>query len=95
MKAYYFDNLEGEHNLPHEGKSVSVSELKQIGVEYHFIPTGAQMDEKLKEFCSKRSYKNHDQVIISPTSLSNYEEKMKMFYEEYQFPLPPAPCHQL
>ena len=41
MKAYYFDNAEGDQRLPHFDESlppVDVNTLKRIGVEYWFIP---------------------------------------------------------
>ena len=41
MKAYYFDNAEGDQRLPHFDESlppVDVNTFEKIGVKYWFIP---------------------------------------------------------
>ena len=41
MKAYYFDNADGDQRLPHRDESlplVDLNTLQMIGVEYRFIP---------------------------------------------------------
>jgi len=39
MKAYYFDNVEGDQRLPHfDGRLVDEKTLERLGVKYWFIP---------------------------------------------------------
>lgn len=41
MKAYYFDNAEGDPRMPHFDESlppVDENTLKTLGIEYRFIP---------------------------------------------------------
>jgi len=39
MKAYYFDNVEGDQRLPHfDERPVDEQTLERIGVKYWFIP---------------------------------------------------------
>ena len=41
MKAYYFDNAEGDQRMPHFDESlppVDANTLQMIGVKYWFIP---------------------------------------------------------
>ena len=39
MKAYYFDNAEGDQRLPHfDGRPVDEKTLERLGFKYWFIP---------------------------------------------------------
>lgn len=81
MKAYWYDNVEGDQRLPHDsGREVSLEQLARVGVLYSHHPTVDTVDELAKE----RSYKNRDQVTISPSAMGEiYEEKVKSFFSEH------------
>ncbi|KAG2137176.1 Acireductone dioxygenase ARD family [Suillus cothurnatus] len=77
MRAYYFDNLEGDQRLPHDsGMDVSDEILRSIGVLHWRIPIDAE---------GKRGItKNHDIVAISKEGLGDeFETKIKSFYHEH------------
>ncbi|KAF2638997.1 1,2-dihydroxy-3-keto-5-methylthiopentene dioxygenase [Massarina eburnea CBS 473.64] len=81
MKAYYFDNLPGDQRLPHDsGREVSASDLSKLGILHFNYPDV----EDVNALASSRSYKNRDEVSISPTTMGDvYEEKMKNFFHEH------------
>jgi 1,2-dihydroxy-3-keto-5-methylthiopentene dioxygenase len=54
--------------------------LAQLGVLYQHITSQADVDE----LAVKRSYKNRDEVIVSPEKMGDiYEEKVKSFFHEH------------
>ncbi|KAK3168688.1 1,2-dihydroxy-3-keto-5-methylthiopentene dioxygenase [Lepraria neglecta] len=81
MKAYYYDDAEGDQRLDHDsGREVSTSYLTQLGVLYHRCPSVSAVDE----IAEKRSYKNRDEITVSPDKMGAvYEEKVKMFFNEH------------
>jgi 1,2-dihydroxy-3-keto-5-methylthiopentene dioxygenase len=81
MKAYWYDNLPGDQRLPHDsGRTVDPTYLAQLGVLYQHITSQADVDE----LAVKRSYKNRDEVIVSPEKMGDiYEEKVKSFFHEH------------
>jgi 1,2-dihydroxy-3-keto-5-methylthiopentene dioxygenase len=86
MRAYFFDNLEGDQRLPHDsGIEVSEEVLKSIGVLHWHIPVDAQgkYEQEVAAVAKERDYKNHDIIAISKESLGDeYETKIKNFYHE-------------
>ncbi|KAI4723928.1 1,2-dihydroxy-3-keto-5-methylthiopentene dioxygenase [Aureobasidium sp. EXF-10728] len=80
MKAYWYDNIEGDQRLPHDsGRPVTPTDLSKLGIichNYHSL-------DSVNELASSRDYKNRDEVTISPTTLPNYEEKVKIFFHEH------------
>ncbi|KAG2347557.1 Acireductone dioxygenase [Suillus weaverae] len=87
MRAYYFDNLEGDQRLPHDsGMDVSDEALKSIGVLHWHIPIDVEgkYEQEIAAIAKERNYKNHDVVAISKEGLGDeYETKMKNFYHEH------------
>ncbi|KAE9374844.1 Acireductone dioxygenase [Stipitochalara longipes BDJ] len=81
MKAYWFDNEEGDQRLPHDsGREVSPAYLSQLGVLYHHIPSEPDVDK----LASERHYKNRDIITVSPEKMGAiYEEKVKSFFNEH------------
>lgn len=78
MRAYYLDN---------PSKVVSKPRLESLGVLYWNVPADTyKEDGMLEKICQERSYKNRDEVRISPTLIPNYEEKVKIFFTEYETP---------
>ncbi|KAJ8064613.1 hypothetical protein OCU04_006941 [Sclerotinia nivalis] len=81
MRAYWFDNKEGDQRELHDsGRDVDPEYLEKLGVlYYHFA------DEKdVDKLASDRSYKNRDVITVSPEKMGDvYEEKVKMFFNEH------------
>jgi 1,2-dihydroxy-3-keto-5-methylthiopentene dioxygenase len=81
MKAYWFDNLEGDQRLPHDsGRPVDPAYLSALGVTHYYLPDDL---DSVNKIASERNYKNRDEIEISPTLLPNYEEKVKTFFHEH------------
>lgn len=81
MKAYWFDNLPGDQRLPHDsGRLVSPDYLSSLGILHYELPDNL---EAVNQIASERQYKNRDTVEISPSTLPNYEEKVKNFFHEH------------
>ncbi|KAF2790070.1 Acireductone dioxygenase [Melanomma pulvis-pyrius CBS 109.77] len=81
MKAYWFDNLPGDQREPHNsGREVSAEYLDQLGIKYFNYPDLADVNA----LASQRSYKNRDEITISPKTMGDvYEEKVKNFFNEH------------
>jgi len=80
MKAYYFDNLPGDQRLPHDSsRPVSPEHLSKLGIIHHNTPNIADVDA----IAAERSYKNRDTIEISPSTLPDYENKVKNFFHEH------------
>ncbi|KAF2993794.1 1,2-dihydroxy-3-keto-5-methylthiopentene dioxygenase [Curvularia kusanoi] len=81
MKAYWFDNVEGDQRLPHDsGRAVDPSYLANLGVLYHHIISQSDVDT----LAAQRSYKNRDEITVSPSVMGAiYEEKVKSFFHEH------------
>jgi len=99
MKAYWYDNIEvshsspllrplhtltqqkqGDQRLPHDsGRPVTPTDLSNLGIICHHYPSL----DSVNSLASSRDYKNRDEVTISPTTLPNYEEKVKVFFHEH------------
>ncbi|KAI8575927.1 hypothetical protein K450DRAFT_259424 [Umbelopsis ramanniana AG] len=84
MRAYYYDNTELDQREVHDsGKPVSVDQLSQVGVLYWRI-TGDNAIEELDKVAAERSYKNRDQIVVSPEAMGEiYETKVKSFFDEH------------
>ncbi|CAG7852614.1 1,2-dihydroxy-3-keto-5-methylthiopentene dioxygenase 1 {ECO:0000255/HAMAP-Rule:MF_03154} {ECO:0000255/HAMAP-Rule:MF_03154}; AltName: Full=Acireductone dioxygenase (Fe(2+)-requiring) 1 {ECO:0000255/HAMAP-Rule:MF_03154}; Short=ARD 1 {ECO:0000255/HAMAP-Rule:MF_03154}; Short=Fe-ARD 1 {ECO:0000255/HAMAP-Rule:MF_03154} [Serendipita indica DSM 11827] len=89
MKAYYFDNVEGDQRLPHFDSAlppVSQSDLAKYGVLYWHIPIDqdGNWEQAIDQIAAERSYKNRDIINVSKTGLGDlYESKIKSFFEEH------------
>lgn len=80
MRAYYYDNLPGDQRLAHDsGREVPAEHLASLGIHHYHLPSL----ESVNEVAAQRAYKNRDQVTISPTTLPNYEDKVKAFFAEH------------
>jgi len=81
MKAYWFDNREGDQRQKHDsGREVESSYLAKLGVLYHHCPEMSSVDNIAKD----RHYKNRDEITVSPQAMGNvYEDKVKMFFDEH------------
>ncbi|KAH8653652.1 ARD/ARD' family-domain-containing protein [Xylariales sp. PMI_506] len=81
MRAYWYDNLEGDQRLPHDsGKDVTPADLEKLGVLYFRLP---ELDS-VNELAAKRGYKNRDEITVSPEKMGAiYEDKVKSFFDEH------------
>ncbi|KAJ5139298.1 uncharacterized protein N7515_004146 [Penicillium bovifimosum] len=81
MKAYWYDNLEGDQREPHDsGRAVSEEKLASLGVLYKHCPTIEAVDT----IAASRGYRNRDEVCVSPQTMGAvYEEKVKSFFSEH------------
>ncbi|ORY07491.1 1,2-dihydroxy-3-keto-5-methylthiopentene dioxygenase 3 [Basidiobolus meristosporus CBS 931.73] len=86
MHAYYYDtNSQADPREAHQlnpNQPVSLETLKEAGVLYWRL-AGEEGRQQLEKIAEERQYKNRDVVTISPDKLPNYEEKIKMFFEEH------------
>ncbi|KAL8746629.1 MAG: hypothetical protein Q9190_001381 [Brigantiaea leucoxantha] len=81
MKSYWFDNVPGDQREDHDsGRPVDTEALDGLGVHYYYCPSLSTVDS----IASERSYKNHDEIIVSPEKMGSvYEEKVRMFFNEH------------
>jgi len=81
MKAYKFDEAPGDQREDHDsGRPVTIDELSKLGVIYRSCPSISSVDA----IAAERSYKNRDQITVSPGSMgSAYEDKVKIFFIEH------------
>ncbi|KAJ1899367.1 1,2-dihydroxy-3-keto-5-methylthiopentene dioxygenase [Kickxella alabastrina] len=85
MRAYFYDNIDADQRELHDsGIPVSIEKLNSIGVFYRHLDGNAEEQQaEVEKLCIERSYKNRDEINISPTLLPNYEEKIKTFFSEH------------
>ncbi|KAL8676283.1 MAG: hypothetical protein Q9224_004476 [Gallowayella concinna] len=81
MKTYWFDNRAGDQREDHDsGRPVDPEYLSQLGVLYYYCPSV----EGVNAIASERSYKNRDEIVVSPVKMGPaYEDKVKMFFNEH------------
>jgi len=81
MKAYWFDNQEGDQRLPHDsGREVDAGYLAKLGVLYYHCPDVAEVDE----IAQQRHYRNRDVITVSPQAMGDvYESKVRSFFDEH------------
>lgn len=80
------DSSDEDQRLSHQKdppEFVSIEELKKIGVEYWYFEPESFVDDGLSEFKMKRGYTYQDRIEVSPSTLENYETKIKSFYDEH------------
>ncbi|KAG9511277.1 1,2-dihydroxy-3-keto-5-methylthiopentene dioxygenase 1 [Fragariocoptes setiger] len=71
------------HRLSDE-HDISLDYLRQLGVLYwKFKPSTFDRDPAFIEMKKSRGYTYQDIIEVSPEKLDNYEEKLKIFYEEH------------
>ncbi|MCJ1442215.1 MAG: 1,2-dihydroxy-3-keto-5-methylthiopentene dioxygenase [Stictis urceolatum] len=86
MKAYYYDDIEGDPRLPHlSPEPIPESHLGQLGLLYRSIPlSSSTATEDLETLARARSYKNRDEITVAPAAMGDvYEDKIKTFFHEH------------
>jgi len=81
MRAYWYDNKEGDQRLPHDSsREVPADYLSNLGVFYHHCPSISSVNE----IAAARHYKNRDEITVSPAAMGAiYEDKVKSFFHEH------------
>ncbi|KAL3899156.1 MAG: hypothetical protein SGCHY_002250 [Lobulomycetales sp.] len=88
VEAWYYDDADtSSPQQPHKftpNQPVSIAQLQAIGVFHAFIDTAEPgYMAKIDALCLERNYKNRDEVRVARDKLPNYDEKIKMFFEEH------------
>lgn len=81
------DEAEGDQRKPHmtdPPQFVSMDQLKDLGVLYFEISSDpAKAEKEVNKLRSDRGYTYKDMITCSREKLPNYEEKLKIFFEEH------------
>jgi len=88
VRAWFFHEDGSDQRKPHRGADVSLGTLANLGVLYWTIPVSTMDMDKfsspgLDAIRRDRNYKNFDTVNIKKPTFPNFEEKVKMFFEEH------------
>ena len=78
-------NPSGDQRLEHQCQMpVTLDTLLKLGVFYQNInPNDYSSNEGFLKFRKVHNYRFEDIIEISPSTLENYEEKIKSFYDEH------------
>ncbi|XP_056446091.1 acireductone dioxygenase [Gadus chalcogrammus] len=87
LEAWYMDSSDEDQRLPHKlspNQPVSLDELKKIGVLHWKLNADMyENDPELEKIRKDQGYSFSDVITIQKETLPNYEEKLKMFFEEH------------
>ncbi|KAI5290895.1 1,2-dihydroxy-3-keto-5-methylthiopentene dioxygenase [Ascosphaera aggregata] len=81
MKAYYYDNADGDQRDSHDSNiPVDVAYLRRLGVKYYHCPSADDVDRIAEE----RKYISRDEIFVTPEKLGDaYHEKLQVFFTEH------------
>lgn len=87
LEAWYMDDSDEDQRKPHRlnpNQPVSLDQLKKLGVFYWKLNADIhETDPELAKIRKDHGYSYMDIIQIQRDCLPNYEEKLKMFYEEH------------
>ncbi|KAF6320798.1 acireductone dioxygenase 1 [Rhinolophus ferrumequinum] len=87
VQAWYMDESADDPRTPHHaqpGRPVGLEQLRRLGVLYWKLDADKyENDPELEKIRKERNYSWMDIITICKDKLPNYEEKIKMFYEEH------------
>ncbi|XP_066531074.1 acireductone dioxygenase [Hoplias malabaricus] len=87
IESWYMDDSSEDKRLPHKltpNEPVTLEELQKLGVFHWKLNADIyENDPGLQRIREERGYTYMDIITIHPDKLPNYEEKLKMFYEEH------------
>uniref|UniRef100_A0AAZ3SWP7 Acireductone dioxygenase n=1 Tax=Oncorhynchus tshawytscha TaxID=74940 RepID=A0AAZ3SWP7_ONCTS len=87
IEAWFMDDSDEDHRMPHKlnpNEPVSLKELENIGVFYWKLDADIyETDPVLEKIRKDRGYSYSDIITIDKDKLPNYEDKLKMFFEEH------------
>lgn len=84
VEAWVMDNTDTDQRLPHRqepNKPVTLETLEKLGVHYWNVK--GEEDSKLQEIRKQEGYSYFDIINVSPDTLPDYEQKIKMFFTEH------------
>ena len=89
VQSWYMDESAGDPRQPHHAepaRPVLLEQLHWLGVLYWTLDADKdENDPELEKIRKERNYSWMDVITICKDKLPNYEEKMKMFYEEHLY----------
>ncbi|XP_036904559.1 1,2-dihydroxy-3-keto-5-methylthiopentene dioxygenase [Sturnira hondurensis] len=87
VQAWYMDDSNDDPRLPHRAepaRPVGLEQLRRLGVLYWKLDADRYEDDpELEKIRRERNYSWMDIITICREKLPDYEEKIKMFYEEH------------
>ncbi|XP_020638261.1 acireductone dioxygenase isoform X2 [Pogona vitticeps] len=87
VEAWYMDESPEDQRKPHRlepNRPVSLERLSQLGVFYWKLDAdNYETDPQLAKIRKENNYSWMDIITIHKDKLPNYEEKIKIFYEEH------------
>ncbi|XP_061181512.1 acireductone dioxygenase-like [Saccostrea echinata] len=87
VRAWYMDDVEDDQRKPHMTEPpqfVTMDQLKDLGVLYFEISSDpAKAEKEVNKLRGDRGYTYKDMITCSKEKLPNYEEKLKIFFEEH------------
>ncbi|KAG8445595.1 hypothetical protein GDO86_010392 [Hymenochirus boettgeri] len=87
VQAWYMDDSVEDQRKPHHlqpDQPVSLVQLKALGVQYYTLDADKyETDPELAKIRKENNYTFMDIITIRKDTLPNYEEKLKIFYEEH------------
>lgn len=87
VQAWYVDDSTDDPRLPHRAepaRPVGLEQLRRLGVLYWKLDADRYEDDpELEKIRRERNYSWMDIITICREKLPDYEEKVKMFYEEH------------
>ncbi|ORZ37272.1 1,2-dihydroxy-3-keto-5-methylthiopentene dioxygenase [Catenaria anguillulae PL171] len=89
VRAYFYDNIADvdprEPHIKPDSADIPLSELAKLGVLYwrHDVSSESAYLPQVDAICKERNYSSRDVIIVSPDKLPNYEEKIKIFFDEH------------
>jgi cupin superfamily acireductone dioxygenase involved in methionine salvage len=78
MKVYFYDNVDSDQRLPHEGPPATLADLEKLGVYASNISEQAEVDRIAEE----RGYRNRDEVCSPPPHPALLREVSGVFFCE-------------
>lgn len=87
VQAWFMDSSNADQRLPHQldpPQPVSLEDLSNSGVLYWKLDAdNLEKEGKLAQIRERRGYTYSDCITCTPDKLPNYEQKLKMFFEEH------------
>lgn len=87
VKAWHMDDGPEDQRMPHQkspNEEVSLENLAKIGVlHFFFAVDGHEQCEEYQKLRKERGYSYEDVIDVRPTTMPNYEQKIKSFFEEH------------
>ncbi|CAN9502002.1 unnamed protein product [Ophioblennius macclurei] len=87
LEAWYMDGSDEDQRKPHRlepNRAVTLEELEKLGVCYWKLNADIyENDPELEKIRKDQGYSYMDIISIRKDTLPNYEDKLKMFFQEH------------